>query len=341
MLTMHPTLLIGPADWDVARLPQQEFAARIAKLWELVPQASSAIVYGDSQDHRALAWLTAFTPKLEPAIALIPRAGAIRLMVGGGANMLPSAKPLTWVTDLVSLRPAGKTIAQWREANRGPCFCVGIDAMPTRLRREFDAAFDGRPPEDSAAALGPLMRVKSARELACMREASALLRAVVAAMADAKRSGVGVTATILAGEHAAVRGGAQDVRSMFSLDGGRTLRPFGGPVARPADPLQVYVAVRRFGYWADGFTLLSDKPDDDLAQAQAVLRTFLAQAKPGALLAAPIVGNGIGLALDEPMNDGRLQAGGVYSLRTGTGRATVSAMVAVSETGIESLWSAA
>ncbi len=25
---MHPTLLIGPADWDAARMPREEFAGR-------------------------------------------------------------------------------------------------------------------------------------------------------------------------------------------------------------------------------------------------------------------------------------------------------------------------
>jgi len=33
MLTMHPTLLIGPADSDATRMPQHEFLARMAKLW--------------------------------------------------------------------------------------------------------------------------------------------------------------------------------------------------------------------------------------------------------------------------------------------------------------------
>ena len=27
VLTMHPTLLIGPADWDAARMPREEFGA--------------------------------------------------------------------------------------------------------------------------------------------------------------------------------------------------------------------------------------------------------------------------------------------------------------------------
>jgi hypothetical protein len=341
MLTMHPTLLIGPADWDAARMPQEEFAARIARLWEQWPQASGAIVYGDSNDHAALAYVTNFTPKLEPAIALIPRSGAPRLMVGGGANMIPAAKPLTWVAELVSLRPTAKTIAQWREASGpGPCVCIGIDAMPTRMRRELGAAFGGQVPDDDTAPVQAMMRGKSARELACIREACAILGTAVAAMAEAKRAGAGVTATILAGEHAAVQRGAQDVRTLFSLDGGKTLRPFSVPVGQKVDPLQVYVAVRRFGYWADGFVVLADKPDADAARARAALASFLASAKPDASIAAPIAGNGIGLALDEPC-DGRLAAGDVLSVRATVNSATVSAMVAVSDKGIETLWSAA
>jgi hypothetical protein len=254
---MHPTLLIGPADWDAERLPQEEFAARIAALWERWPQAAGALVYGDSRDHAALGWLTNFTPKLEPAIALIPRNGAPKLMVGGGPNMLPSAKPLTWVTDLVSLRPTGKTIAQWRQTVGGEIVCIGIDAMPTRLRRELDAAFGGATPDDGLAEVQALMQHKSPRERACIDEAVTILQGAVAAMADAHRRVQSVTDVILAGEHAAVQGKAQDVRTLFSRDGGQTYRPFEGLLDRTIDPLTIYVAVCRFGYWVDGHVTLT------------------------------------------------------------------------------------
>ena len=73
----------------------------------------------------------------------------------------------------------------------------------------------------------------------------------------------------------------------------------------------------------------------------ARLRLTFAAAKPGASIAAPIAGNGIGLAPDGPAAGGRLAAGGVCSLRTAVTGAAVSAMVAVAETRIETLWSAA
>ena len=258
MLTMHPTLLIGPADWDSERMPREEFDGRLAKLWELWPAARGALIYGAPYDNAALAWLTNMTPKLEPAIALIPRDGAPRLMVGGGPNMLASALPLTWITDIVSLRPTEKTIAQWLDGiGRDKCVCIGIDAMPTRLRRELDAAFGGQTPDDDIGRLQPLMQHKSERELACIRDADATLQAAVAAMADAYGDGKGVTDVILAGEHVTIQQHAQDVRTLFSLDGGRTFRPFSVPDPTTVDPLSIYVAVRRFGYWVDGYLTLA------------------------------------------------------------------------------------
>src|SRR5712671_2340163 len=114
MFTMHPTLLVGPADWDPVRMPREEFLGRIAALWrDCDPEIAGAAVYGDARHHAELAYLTHFTPKLEPGIALIPRTGAPRLLVGGGVNMLGAAKPLTWVESLLPLRDGAATIARW------------------------------------------------------------------------------------------------------------------------------------------------------------------------------------------------------------------------------------
>ena len=107
MLTMNPTLLVGPSDWDRARLPQEEFAERTAALWRSHPAAGGAIVYGDRVNHAELAYLTHFTPKLEAALALIPRTGAATLLVGGGANMGAGRTALM-------IRPGGTTVLRLR-----------------------------------------------------------------------------------------------------------------------------------------------------------------------------------------------------------------------------------
>ncbi len=371
MLAMQPTLLVGPSDWDPVRMPRDEFVARAVALWRVRPSAAGAIVYGDRAHHAELAYLTGFTPKLEAALALIPRVGAPRLLVGGGVNMLQAAKPLTFIENLQPLRNVGETVVQWarEQSGGGRCLLIGGPFMSYDRRREIDQAIAQAAGkiEDKTADLQMLMRRKSARELAAIGAACATLAAAVAAMDEALRSGASAGSAILAGEHAAHRRGAQDVRTLFSLDRGRTLRPFDGAVERSVDPLQVYVAVRQLGYWAEGFSALTAQPNSCTTQALGVLRSALGQVQAGRRCAdaahaitegiaplhphpmtARVQGNAIGLALEEhPLiavdSKDRFEAGGVYSLRVGVSdghdHAIVSAMVAVHGHGSDLLWS--
>jgi hypothetical protein len=209
------------------------------------------------------------------------------------------------------------------------------------------------------------MRKKSARELAAMREACAILTAAMEAMRQTQNAGAGATDVVLAGERAANEAGAQDVRTLFSLDGGRSLQPFVTPVREAADPLQVYMAVRRFNYWAEGFAPLSPRAHPAAQKGAEVLRTTLAEIKVGtrpdqiatAIAIAPyrthsvtsIAVTGIGLALEEtspPDGSNAFAPGDVYSLKIGLtdGRdshAIVSAMVAINDGGSDVLWQTA
>jgi len=365
---MNPTLLVGPSDWDAARMPREEFVARATALWRLAKAASGAIVYGDRAHHAELAYLTGFTPKLEAALALIPRVGAPRLLVGGGANMLQAAKPLTWIENLRPLRNASETVTQWarEQSGGGRPVLIGGAFMPPALRHEVDEAAGAI--ADKTSDLRSLMRRKSERELAVVREACATLDMAIAAMGNAQRSGKSATDTILAGEYAAHKRGAQDVRTLFSLDGGRTLRPFETLVDRAIDPLQVYVAVRQHGYWAEGFALLSATSTDRVVRPAEVLASAFAIIEPGRPCAevahaiaqgigslqphpvtAHMQGNAMGLALEEqPLiatgSEDTFQAGDVFSLRVGVANeregTIVSAMVAVGERGCDVLWPA-
>src|SRR5262245_36940740 len=133
---MHSTLLVGPADWDPAVLPREEFALRLAALWREEPEVEGAVVYGAPRHHAELAWLTNFTPKLEAGLALIPRSGAAVLLVGGGPNMLPAAKPLTFIESIKPLRNAGAAVAAWaKEIGAHRLLMIGGDAMPAPARQ--------------------------------------------------------------------------------------------------------------------------------------------------------------------------------------------------------------
>lgn len=368
MQTMHPTLLIGPADWNAARIPREHYEARIGALFQNTEGAGGAIVYGNSLDHAALCYLTGFTPKLEAALALIPPRGAPQLLVGGGVNMIAAARPLTWVDQLSPLRNAGPTVADWARtlsASRR-LLMIGGDAMPFSMRRAIDQALAENVADDGTSLLRAQMLRKAPSELAALREACRGLGAAVAALRAARDTGVGATDAVLAGELAALRWGAQDVRSLFSLDGGRTLQPFDVPVEQMAEPLQVYLAVRHVGYWAEGFVRLSDVPNPLYGKVKDILHKVIAAAKPGVTsrelaqianrergavqahpVADPVFGNAIGLALQEsPLlssaGDARLEVGAVYSLRVGLrdvqAGAVASAMLQMTDQGSEMLW---
>ena len=366
MRTMHPTLLIGPADWTPDRLPAEEYSRRLAQLWADHPPAGGAIVYGDPREHGALAYLTHFTPKLEPALALLSKSGEARLLVGGGATMIGAARPLTFIKDLAPLRDPGAAVAEWTRGLPVGAEIVLIngDAMTSSTFDAVQTALRGRSVIDGDGQLAARMRVKSAHELALIRAACAMLSEGVAALREAFRRGNGVSDCILQAEHALLEKGAQDVRSLFSLDGGRTLQPFEELVARRVDPLAAYLAVRHDGYWVDTFCSLQSRPDRLTDHAQAVLDAVIADVHPGVDPATlprrsealrgsfgphPVTGvctaRSVGLSLDDEPASGRRPSavGEVHALHVGLTDAShgtfASAIVAVTAHGSELLWS--
>src|SRR5262249_23559386 len=190
---------------------------------------------------------------------------------------------------------------------------------PSALHQGILEGIGSAPPADATAQLWTLMRRTSSYELLAIRETCLALTAAMNGIVNARRTGAGATTAILAGERAANTRGAQDVRTLFSTDGGRTLQPFSGLADAVADPLQVYVAVRRFNYWAEGFAVMTERRLPAVEKANEVLRLVLAGMKAGADTAAvaklipaavrpyrchPVTersfANRIGLALEEP-----------------------------------------
>ena len=75
---------------------------------------------------------------------------------------------------------------------------------------------------------------------------------------------------------------AQDVRTLISLDGGRTLVPFQGLFEQKAGPLVGYIAVKVAGYWADMFITVNDGDAGPAARhAEAALDALIAAVRPG------------------------------------------------------------
>ena len=78
--------------------------------------------------------------------------------------------------------------------------------------------------DDAVAA----MRTLRPRELSLIHAASRLVQTSAAAFVEAWRLRGGIEAAALEGERTARMMAAQDVRTLMSFDGGRTLSPFRG-----------------------------------------------------------------------------------------------------------------
>jgi len=371
MYTAHPTLLIGPSDWQADRMPQAEFEQRLAALWRMAPAACCAIVYGDRVHHSELAYLTNLVPKLEAAVAVLSPTGKHAIYLGGGPNMIGAALPLTWIKELMPLRDGqsiGRRSLESKDGSPSVPVLIGGGYMPTHLRQAIVEGIGGREPvQDATSELWRLMRRPSSCELLATRDTCLALTATMAAIADARRTGAGAITAILAGERAANACGAQDVRTLFSVNSGRTLQPFTISDEVAVDPLQIYVAVRRFNTWVEGFAVMTerklpahDKANDVLKLALAAVKAGIDTAAVAKLITAAVqpyrchpvtersFANVIGPALEEPPYTdpaARFEAGEIYTVKVGVtddahSHAIVSAMVRVRDDGAEMLWSA-
>jgi Xaa-Pro aminopeptidase len=330
-------------------------------------------VHGNSFDYGELAYLTGFVPKLGPALAMVPRQGAIRLLVSGSSTMLPAAKKLTWVKDIGWVGNLRSALADWLGdggcSSRSDIGLWGRRTMTGRLHSVLESVI--QPMENLSEltkTLDNLRLRKSPRELELLREAARILGVACREFTTVSRLGGGARTAILAAERAAFHHGAQDMRSLASVSDGGPPVVCDSSADLVVDPLLACIAIRFSGYWAQGLITYASN-GEALACGQQALAAMIEKAREGitfeelkSLAASHLssyalhpflggsVGNSIGLSLEElqPRNleDGhRLREGGVYVLRagaagTGKDNAVVSAMVAVNQGGIEVLWSA-
>jgi Xaa-Pro aminopeptidase len=322
----------------------------------------AVLVYGDASEHSALAYFTNFIPRLRWGMALVPRDGEPRVLGAMSPRDVPAMKLMTWIPDLLSGWDWESAFDPWlaKLGGEGPIDIgsVGFELMRPPLLRSLEKSLGNRfrlHPADAAVAAA---RATRPRELSQLREACAVLKAAGEAFVDAWRNGKGIEAAALSAERRARLLAAQDVRTLVSFDGGRTLSPFRGSFDAVSRPLAGYLAVKHMGYWADTFVSAADGPSVLPARTDAALDALLRAATPGtvvgvlhatamaALAPYPLhpvlggsVGHRIGLALDEGgalTQDAAhtLAPGDVYSLQLGAydpaaGGAFASAMVAV------------
>jgi Xaa-Pro aminopeptidase len=376
MQTVQPCVTIGSYIWAQDRLPYDEFTLRLDALraamdrngWEAV------LVYGDVREHAALAFLSSFIPRVRWGMALLPRTGDARLLCAMSTRDLPAMRTLTWIADVRSgMGPEWeKAFDPWFEGLKGDqaqkLGTIGFDIMAPVLhasvRRSLGDRFALQRADDVVAI--PAHR-KRPRELTMIRASCKLLEAAAKIFADSWRGNHEPETAALDAERLARSLAAQDVRTLVSLDGGRTLVPFQGRFEKCAGSLVGYLAVKVLGYWADMFITVDDDSITSAArQTAAALDAIIADMRPGARIGAlhakaldalapyklhPVlgcsVGHGIGLSLQEGPEfqasaDAALVEDGVYTLQVGAadakaGNALMSAIVRVAAKGAEVL----
>ena len=369
MRTVHPSIMIGSYGWEQDRVPRDEFQIRIGALNRVMDQKGlkAMLVFGDAREHSALAYFSNFAPRLRWGMALLPREGEPRLLVSMSSRDMPAMRLMTWIPEVLSGWTWESAFDPWlaRLGADAPIDIgtVQLDLMRPPLMQSLEKSlgnrFRLRAVDDDVAAL----RGTRPRELSLIREACAVAQAGAKSFEKAWRNGMGVEAAALEGEHTARLMAAQDVRTLVSFDGGRTLAPFRGAFDAKAAPLAGYIAVKHRGYWAEMFVSAADHAGDVQQRAQAGLEAALRCVGPGAAAADvfaqatallgghalhPALGGSIGRRIGlspneggELRQDGRhmFGTGDVYALHVGAcdpaagGGAFASAMVAITGNG--------
>jgi Xaa-Pro aminopeptidase len=374
MRTMHPSIMLGSYTLDRDRMPDDEFHLRMEEVRRLMDERGldALMVYGDAPEHDALAHLSNYIPRMRWGMALFTRDGA-RLLCSMGTRDLPAMRTTTWIPEVYSgTGPEWKWFDDWvaklkERDGHGDIGTIGFDRMTPALYEAVETSLGNRfrmvEAEDLVA--GTAVH-KRPRELSMMKSACEAVAAAASIFASEWQGGADPERAALAAERRARMMAAQDVRTLVSFDGGRTLSPFRGTFDTPTQSLAGYIAVKLAGYWADLFVTAGAPAAALAARVEAGLDAMIAASRPGtaasALHAAGTaalggaalhpalggsVGHGIGVSLhagpefraDEPA---ALEAGATYALQLGalgedgTG-AFASAIVHVGEDGTEVL----
>jgi Xaa-Pro aminopeptidase len=374
MRTVQPCVTIGSYVWAQDRLPYDEFTLRLDALRAAMDRNGwpAVLVYGDVREHAALAFLSSFIPRVRWGMALLPRTGDARLLCAMSTRDLPAMRTLTWIADVRSgMGPEWvNAFDPWFERFTGgqaqKLGTLGFDIMAPVLQvsvcRSLGERFALQRADDVVAIPA---RGKRPRELTMIRASCKLLEATAATFAESWRGNREPETAALDAERVARSLAAQDVRTLVSLDGGRTLVPYQGRFEKCAGPLVGYLAVKAVGYWADMFVTVDDDTITPVARhAEAALDAIVTDMRPGTRTGAlhakavgalapfklhPVlggsVGHAIGLSLHEGAEfqasaDAMLVEDGVYTLQVGVadaGNALVSAIVRTTAKGAEIL----
>ncbi len=267
----HSVLKRGCSTWDPKAVPQAEFQTRLdAVRGEMARQNLDALViYGDNYCFADLCYLTNYFPKVRGGIAVVPRNGAISLLLNIGSRDVPFAKTLTWIEDVRASNNVGADGAKLLQEKQLEKARVGLldsgNGFPLPQLEEMRAAVPGVSWENCDAMITAERLIKTAREIEAMRAAGRLLSAVLSDAVRFIKAGRKEYEIVADIDRLARDKGAEDLRI---LAGETRLNP---PSFKQSLDLgsywAVYLAVQHERYWVEAGRSFILSPDAELRDA--------------------------------------------------------------------------
>ena len=284
----HSVLKRGCSTWDPKQLPAEVFASRLKALREQMARRDldAVVIYGDNFSFADLCYLTNYFPKVRGGIAVVPRDGDIALLLNIGSRDVPFARTLTWVEDVRASNQVGADGAKLLTGKGLERARVGLmdsgRGFPLPQLEEMKTALPDVHWENCDAMLQPLRLIKSAQELAAMRDAGRVLREICDEAGRLVRPGRKEFEIVAEVDRLARDKGAEDIRI---LAGATRLNP---PSFRQSAIVgghwAVYLAVQHERYWAEAgrtFTLSGEANAGGAYQrAQKIVAAMADQLKP-------------------------------------------------------------
>ena len=290
----HSVLKRGCSTWDSTQVPQAEFQARLERVRKEMTERDldALVIYGDNYSFADLCYLTNYFPKVRGGIAVVPRDGALSLLLNIGSRDVPFAKTLTWVEDVRASNLVGADGAKLLKEKGFQKARLGLvdsgQGFPLPQLEEMKNALPDVRWENMPSLLQPMRLNKSARELAAMGEAGRLLKEVCDGARDFIKPGRKEYEIVADIDRLARDKGAEDIRILY---GERRLNP---PSFKQAASVgshwAVYFAVQHERYWAEAcrtYFLSNDaKLKNTYNRAQEIVAAMMRQLKPKGAVAA-------------------------------------------------------
>jgi Xaa-Pro aminopeptidase len=225
-------------------------------------------------------------------IAVVPRVGAISLLLNIGSRDVPFAKTLTWVEDVRASNQLGSDGAKLLNEKGFEKAKIGLvdsgQGFPLPQLEDMKSSLPQMNWQDCHSIIQPLRVVKTAQELTAMRDAGRLLKAVCNGAREFIKPGKKEYEIIADIDRFARDQGAEDIRI---LAGEKRLNP---PSFKQAANIgthwAVYLALQHERYWAEAgrtYILVDDaKLKDAYARAQGIVVAMANQLKPAGAVAA-------------------------------------------------------